>query len=259
MLSRYTAFRFVKVMESGRTNPLLLDCEAVDEQREHRKFIVKAPGLPEVSDYELFVETLSYLLAGDLGVETPYAALIDIEQEFVDVVNPILKQSNISISAGLGFGSELIAPAVTATTYRDLRPEQIQPAISIFCFDLLVQNPDRILRNPNCLISGGQFIAFDFNMAFSFLLLLGKMYEPWEVSKHQIQEGHLFSAALKGRNLDFRPFIDTVRRLTPSRVDEILAAVPFCDGKWDDKVRSHVISIIENVDKLELEFARCLR
>ena len=60
MLAKYRAFRFIKVLESGRTSPLLLECEAVDDTGELRAFVVKARGLPEVGDYELFVETLGF-------------------------------------------------------------------------------------------------------------------------------------------------------------------------------------------------------
>lgn len=259
MLARYTAFRFIQIYPNGRTRPLLLECEAVDDAGKTRNFVVKVRGLPEVSDYELFVETLGCLLARELGVQTPLPALIELGKDFVDIVNPILKESGLSIEAGLGFGSEVISPAVVATSYRALNPEQTERAVSIFCFDLIVQNPDRLLTNPNCLISNGNFVAFDFNAAFTFLMLIGKADEPWEVSKHQIHEKHLFFPALRGKSIDFRPFIDKVRELDAERFDEILAVIPFADGRWDNKVRSHMMSLVENVEKLELEFARCLK
>lgn len=259
MLAKYTAFRFIKILESGRTIPLLLECEAVDDVGELRKFVVKVRGLPEVGEYELFVETLGYLLAKELGVQTPLPALIEISQEFIDIVNPILKESGLSIEAGLGFGSELISPVVAASSYKTLNSEQTERAVGIFCFDLLIQNPDRLVTNPNCLFSNGNFVAFDFNMAFSFLLLIGKTNEPWEVSKHQIHTTHLFFPALSGKSINFKSFINKVRGLNGERIEEILTAIPFGDSRWDDKIRSYMISIEENVEKLELEFARCLK
>ena len=46
---------------------------------------------------------------------------------------------------------------------------------------------------------------------------------------------------------------------TPLRwVDEILDAIPFGNGRWNDRIREHFGSIRENAAKLEIEFARSL-
>lgn len=260
MLEKYRAVRFIKILESGRTRPVLLECEAADEVgAPFGFFVVKAPGLPEVGAYGLFVETLGYLLAGEFGVETPRPALIELAPEFVDTVNPVLSEAGLSIEPGIAFGSELIPGAVMVTGDEYQNPEQITQALNIFCYDLIVQNPDRLQKNPNCLIKNGRFIAFDFNMAFSFLTLIGKANEPWELSKHQYSGTHVFSRALHGKEVDFKPFINKVMMLSAKRLEEILEVIPFGDGRWNSKVREHVESVIENADKLEIEFARCLK
>jgi hypothetical protein len=247
------------VLESGRTKPLLLECEVADNaDDELGTFVVKAPGLKEVSDYELFVETLGYLLANELGVETPQPAVVTLDVDFVGVLNPILKSFGLSVHEGDGFGSELITGGVMVTGHEHQNPEQAARARDIFCYDLIVQNPDRLQRNPNCLLKAGRFVAFDFNMAFTFLTHMGESYEPWQFSKHQISDKHLFLPSLRGKEIAFKPFIDRVKALAETRLIEILDTVPFSDGRWNEKVRDHVMSIVKNADKLEIEFARCL-
>ena len=261
MLATYDAVRFIKVLESGRTRPILLECELSDDSGTSLgTFVVKAPGLPEVDDYGLFSETLGYLLAQEFDVETPKPALVQLSTDFVAIVNPVLSGYGLSIRPGLGFGSEHLGSGLVAASGNEyLNAEQLETSLRIFCYDLLIQNPDRLQTNPNCLIKNGRFIAFDFNVAFSFLLLIGKAGEPWEFSKHQIAENHVFYRALRGKVLDFKPFINKVTELSPEILDEILAAIPFGDGQWNTKVRDQLTSVVENAAKLEIEFARCLR
>ncbi len=138
MLTKFVAARFIKILESGRTSPILLECEAADNMAGALgTFVVKARGLPEVSDYELFVETLAYLLAQELDVETPRAVLVELSQDFADLINPILKRSGLSVEEGLAFGSELVPGAVPVTGSEYLNPDQLEKVLNIFCFDSL--------------------------------------------------------------------------------------------------------------------------
>lgn len=260
MLETYEATRFVKVLESGRTRPVLLECELADDNGVSvRSFVVKAVGLPEVEDYGLFAETLGYLLAAELDIETPRPSLVRLSNEFVAAVNPVLRSQGLSLQPGIGFGSEHLGSGlIGASADKYLDDEQTIAALNIFCYDLMIQNFDRLERNPNCLIKNGRIIAFDFNVAFSFLLLIGDAYEPWEVSKHQSENRHLFHRALKGKSVDFKPFIKRVSALSSEQIDEILKAIPFGNGRWDDRIRSYFRSLRGNAPKLEIEFARSL-
>lgn len=260
MLATYDATRFVKVLESGRTRPVLLECELADDNGVSvGSFVVKAADLPEVEEYGLFAETLGYLVAAELDIETPTPVLCRLSDEFVAAVNPVLRSHGLSLQTGIGFGSEHLGTGlVSASAEKHLDAEQTAAALKIFCYDLLIQNLDRTERNPNCLIKNGRIIAFDFNVAFSFLLLIGHADEPWEVSKHLSENRHLFYRALKGKSHDFKPFINRVASLSQERIDEILKAIPFGNGRWNDRIREHFRSIVENAAKLEIEFARSL-
>lgn len=238
---------------------MLLECEPLDESDAVvRKFVVKARGLPEVSDYELYVESVAYLIAAHLGVPTPRPAVIRIDPEFVDLVNPIIGVRGLMIERGEGFGSELVTAAIPVTGREALDPEQIEQARDIFCYDRIVQNPDRLIWNPNCLMTHGRLVAFDFNSAFSFLLSIGKTDEPWQFALHPNSGEHLFVSVLRRNPPDFRPFVDRLSSLSESNISDILDAVPYGDGSWNDRVREHLRSIVTNRGRLEVEFARCM-
>ncbi len=186
-------------------------------------------------------------------------AVINLSDEFVELVNPILREWNLTVASGVGFGSEYIgAGFVTASGNEFLNPEELARALQLFSFDLLIQNPDRIPNNPNCAYKDGNYIAFDFNLAFSFVLLIGNENEPWELSRHQIAERHLFYRVLRGKALDYKPFIAKLERLSIARIDELLDLVPFGSELYKSRVREHMACILTNAAKLEIELQRSL-
>lgn len=261
MLQRCEAFRFIKVLESGRTRPVIIECECIgeDDALSRKTFVVKAFNLPEVDNFGLYCELLGTLFAIELGIETPQPALIELSKEFVSIVNPVLNSSKLSLRPGIGFGSEYISGGFTSPVAGSyLNTEEIAQAVNIFSFDLMVQNPDRLTTNPNCAYKNGKFVAFDFNLAFSFLVLIGKQNEPWQLSSHHIAQNHLFHRALSGKDVNWKPIIENVRKLTKERIEEICSLVPFEAEKWNEKVSQHLYSIVENADKLEIELQRSL-
>jgi hypothetical protein len=78
------------------------------------------------------------------------------------------------------------------------------------------------------------------------------------LSKHQIADRHLFYRILRGKILDYKPFIAKLESLSITRIDEMLDLVPFGSEFYKNKVREHLASILENVAKLEIELQRSL-
>jgi hypothetical protein len=83
VLYTWNAERLEHVLTSGRTRPLVISCArvtpaAIDEAEElledssdHKRFVVKALGHPEITEQNLFSELFGNLLARELDVATP--------------------------------------------------------------------------------------------------------------------------------------------------------------------------------------------
>jgi hypothetical protein len=130
VLDTWFAARVEKVLKSGRTKPLVLNCLRKTEESsiaEHGQFVVKCLGLPEVTERSSFCKVVGNLLARELGVNTPSPALIDLGKTFVEVANLVL--------AGDGIRIQIVGTP--------LAPEEVPQAALLYGFDLLVQNPDR--------------------------------------------------------------------------------------------------------------------
>lgn len=61
----WQAARFDRVLEGGRTKPLVLECERQNDEGEWQTegFVVKTLGNPEVNERSLFAELVGNLLA----------------------------------------------------------------------------------------------------------------------------------------------------------------------------------------------------
>lgn len=270
MIETWEAQRFEKVLDVGRTRPLVLDCaryspassdqESSESPPDHRLMVVKSLGHPEVTDTSLFCEVFGNLLAREFGVATPMPALVNVSPEFVQAVSPLVAEYSISLTVGLGSGCEYLHGGLTpAVPGAYLTQDELEQATLIYGFDLLVQNPDRRWDKPNCASLSGSLIAFDFERCFSFLLpIIGGLAPPWEVSRHGIAANHLFHATLKTRSPKWTPLIDRLRGLSALRLDQLGSSLP---GEWQQtaaRVRDHIVEVIMNLPQFELELQRSL-
>lgn len=261
MLTIWEAERLDKVLTGGRTHPLVIECSLNhSEQRyNYQTFVVKAVGLPEVTEASLFREVFGNMLAREFGISTPTPALVNLSPQFVAAANLYLTNYRIHIRPGLAAGCEYFSQGFSSVVPGAfLTTEEANQATLLYAFDLLIQNPDRTTRKPNCALRAGQLMAFDFELAFSFLLLIGNLTPPWQVAAHSMGLQHLFYQALKDKTLDWQPFIVALRKLTKRRLQKLSAELPPAWQAQSERVCQHVLEAKRNSAKLEIELQRSL-
>lgn len=90
MIPELTATRFLKVMDSGRTQPCLLVGE--DAEGNEVEAVVKLKGHPQMMPGGMVAEAMASILATDLGLPVPLPYRMRIEKAFAQTVpNPILR------------------------------------------------------------------------------------------------------------------------------------------------------------------------
>jgi hypothetical protein len=259
LLDTWNAVRLERILENGRTHPLIVECRrTVDAAEERGSFVLKALGLPEVTEHSLFCEAFGNQLARVFGVVTPEPVLVTISAPFATSVSPILAKSGLSISPGTGVGCEFLrggfAPVTQSTALSEL---QLRQAGDLFAYDMLTQNPDRRPEKPNCGLLGKDLVAFDFEMAFSFSLLIGTTPPPWEVTKIGLASAHLMYPRLRGASTDWRPFVQRLAQLDDEILTELRSGMPAGWLGRYERVADHLRAASASAQQFGLELARC--
>jgi len=196
---------------------------------------------------------MGLVIAERLGVYVPPPALIDVDQQFLNLNHDKFRQIGVSPKVGIAAGCSYMSGAIQLSIGTQLTPEQETDAAYIFATDIVLQNPDRLPRNPNLAIHERRILAFDFENAFSFLLALFSAQQSWELSKHGIANQHFFYGILKGGVIDWRDFCSKVARLDMNYVQTCIDSLPSTWTAYATKLIKHMNSVIINVEKLEME------
>jgi hypothetical protein len=214
---------------------------------------VKALGLPQVTKLGLICELFGNILARDLGVLTATPAIVEVDSDAATALNMSLREKGLKVDPGLAVGSNFLRPLHQVPSSGTLPDDVVIEMPRLYGFDLAVQNPDRRGGNPNCAIFEDKLLAYDFELAFSFLRLIGNIAEAWEIQKHGIFAQHVLYPRLRHKNPNWQPLLDSLRELTAERLDLLIGHLPN-DWRTDvQRVRAYMINLLGSIDEFERE------
>ena len=228
MVSTIKATTFLKPLRHGRTCPCLMLCENNDG--ELIETVVKLFSGKESTRQGLACEMIASLLARDLDLTTPEPFVVKIESNFHEGIPDIELAERFRNSAGANFGSRYLgAGYITWPQERSIPSFLIQDATDIFCFDMIIQNPDRRKDKPNLLRKGEELVIFDHEMAFSFLYSFAPDEYPWDGKGMGYAKDHVFYAGLKGHHAPMERMQGALEAIDDHRVGTYGDAIP---GEW---------------------------
>jgi hypothetical protein len=261
---RWYVDRLIDPMPIGRTRPLIADCVAIgpdDEAIEHRTMVIKTLGLPEITDSGLFAEYFGSLLAIEFGIDAAQPELVSLDADLLNTSAESLERWRLRPRAGLAVGLDYRPAMLPLNSLRPIRGRpELDDAALIYAFDLLTQNPDRRTDNHNCATRRGRLVAYDFEMAFSFLLpIVGGAAEPWRVSALPFRTEHLFWPALRDGMAwaDWAPAVAAVVAVD-DRVEQLVEFLPEHWRLSGRSVRDHLHTVRQNIEAFHDELQRSL-
>jgi hypothetical protein len=90
-------------------------------------------------------------------------------------------------------------------------------AKNIFAFDMFISNSDRGAGKPNVLTNGHNFLIYDHELAFSFIMLLPflRSKTPWILgaAEQEMYNKHHFFSYLRHSKIDFFEFTERFTRI----------------------------------------------
>lgn len=261
MIERACAVEFTREAINGRTGPLLLVCET--NTGEFVELFCKFSAGCDQGVTNLAREVIAACLAADLNLPVPKPYLVEIPLIFPSLIRDGKISSKVARSVPLAFGSKR-ANQYSAWTIGNRVPASKRGlAASVILFDGSIQNPDRRVGNPNCLVKGDEFRLIDHELAFFPHKLLLGWRAPWIVggleSLARAEHRHIFLNDLMGEEIDFQPITNAWEALSDGRISEYLESIP---EEWSSalpEIKDAVKLIIDVRDNIEACIAEVQR
>jgi len=115
--------------------------ELSDSAGENFEVVTKFRGR-EMDERSQLVELVAAQLADDLGLDVPRAAVVDVPNDFADIIPDADDAAMVRNSVGLNFGSIHLGQGFTTwPPERAPHGAQRDQAAAIFAFDTLIQTP----------------------------------------------------------------------------------------------------------------------
>ena len=227
MLTRATATEFGRVANSGRTKPVMLVC--ADSTEADIEVYAKLSVRCEQGVTHLAREAIAACLAADLGLPIPRPYLVEMSPAWIASIPDAEMRATMADSCPIAFGSRG-AGSQFGTWHAGImvRPGMVAVALGIFVFDAIIQNDDRRLGNPNCLVRGEQVRIIDHELAFTHRLLI-EWQPPWQLGalRRLAEPGaHIFREPLRRRDRDFTSIRAAWAGLPDSRIERYATALP---------------------------------
>lgn len=254
MLRIVTAQQFIKRMGTGKTKPCLIGCaevvaEPTDENEDTTpaevELVVKFSDGCEAKKHGLVAEALAAALAADLDLPVPQPFLVHVEPDFVASIPDVEIKALAGRSAPWAFGSEKLPPQYSTIMTGITLPQALVPtAAEIIAFDLMIANPDRRVRNPNCLSNSRSLAIYDHELAFQTEgVLFWK--PPWEqVTFAPGDQRHVFLDVVKGGKIDLSRLQGALEAITLERIEQYQSSLPEEWGR-EDAATQRIVAYIK--------------
>lgn len=239
---------------TGRTKPYQMRCES---ENGNSDYIVKLWANPELylGKHSLAREVYGTLLARSLGLKTPDIAIVEIDPDFY-ISQPPGKADLIRRSAGLNFGSKYLPGAMTFNPTEN--PIRHSEAVKVFCFDMLICNPDRRKGNPNVFVMPDGYVVLDHEQAFPYSrpdMIIGGYPPCWRYIHEPWHKDHAFYSHIRNRDcsLEIEEFVTLVGYISDDFLDTIEEQIPeeWHTGNYLQNLRNYLANTRDNLDQFK--------
>ena len=261
MLGRVTADEVIRQWKQSRTKPVLMLCEA-DTGTPFEVFCKLSAGCFE-GVKSLAREVVAACLAVDLELPIPVPYVVEVPAALASTVTDTDIAQLLQASSPVAFGSARVGTQYSAWSRGSrVTPPMLSTALGTFVFDAVIDNTDRRVSNPNCLVAGDRIRLIDHELAFPPTLV--GWQPPWRTGSLQwlCKADHIFYRQLRNRSLDFSRVQALWSGISDDRLQEYRNAIP---TEWGvalpavDEALDRVRSARDNLDGVIAEIRRVLQ
>lgn len=221
MIPIYKATRLMKgSLRGGTTLPCLMT--VIDDKGIIQgTYVVKVFDRKDIEQYNpTNKEIIANHLAEEFDLPVPKMAIIEVSETIVKELSNKKDYSGKNLKSGLYFGCEFIEDtkdyigAIKNSNYDTWELE------TIFAFDALIRNFDRVIKKPNILFKNGSFILIDHELSLNYLVI-----DDYKNVLQGAKGKHIFLKHLQSKHkknpITFNDFIESLRTLNLSKLVQL--------------------------------------
>lgn len=242
---------YIKTLGNGTNKPILV--HAIDEDGNKLELVVKLLESERMDINANLRELTATIIAQRLEIPIPDAAVINVNNDFVETLINNSEYKRVNSSIGLNFGCTYLEDMQQISTSDELKVTKISQALKIFYFDMMIQNADRTFvgGKPNLFFKDDQLVILDHELAFTFLFpIIGRPNsEPWIINKFdkKMVENHVLYSKLKNNVKDFSTLEGILVPLSSEFWNDAKSQIPLEWISEDfNKIKDHINAIKDN-------------
>ena len=233
---------------SGHSRPARLTCRGANGQL--IEVFIKFAGSVYGHYSGLCSEALCSTVARQLGFLTPDPYIVNLSQEFCDAA-PNEAKDLIFRSLGLNFGTVAAGSGYGVMQTEPRLPEHLRKtAAEIYAFDILMQNFDRKMSNPNLLWNRKSIVLIDHECALTPVL----QWPSFSLANLELDKfyDHVFYSEISPIDADFQRLISALKTMTPDFLDALFEQLPdvWRDEKALSTLKQYLHFVVDNSQPL---------
>jgi hypothetical protein len=164
---------------------------------------------------------------------------------------------SLSASIGPNFATEQMIGARQVNSEHDVDTIESNYLATIFLFDILIDNPDRVnpavanAGKPNLMIHKDQCVVIDHEIAFAYTDLISFLQNPspWvlRAEDHEVVTKHLLYLRQMKDQIDFEELVDNLIVFNDDFWDAVNLHLPsFHDGDTVSTIENHTRQLVDH-------------
>jgi hypothetical protein len=183
---------------SGWSEPCVMGC-VDDAGVDAGEYVVKFGNNCKRGYQSLVAEIVAWQLAHKLELPVPPASIVMVDKNLAKgVTTGSSEYRSIVNSPGFNFGSSYLSEGFSVwQKNRTVQATEIEIAQKTFLFDLVIENWDRTIHNPNLFRHKGGIVLLDHDAAFSSVWVKNDDSLSWKEQNRPHASQHLFIDQLR--------------------------------------------------------------
>ncbi len=219
---------------------------------ERSEYAVKLNASERMTVQARMFELIAAFMAIELELYVVEPVIVEISEEFIDMVKGQDYFLKCSKSLGYNYGSSFIKGLLILDNKILLTAKQKEQAQEILAFDMLIGNVDRNEEKPNMITDGDRLVLLDHELAFSFVRVLSflRNSEPWSFNEEDksIFLKHCLYTRVKGHINRLDEFCEKMTRFDASFWESVKSNIPeeWYSQEEFESIRGHVDLMVAN-------------